>query len=244
MWRLRSILFSAPAVIILTILMATGSLICSPFDKTGKIQHWWARQWSRMLLAVSFCRCHVFGAEKLKPDTQYVVVSNHASYADTPVVLAALPLEIRFFAKKGLFSIPFLGWHLARAGHLPVVRGDARASLKSMLDGARLIRERKISVILFPEGGRSEHGLRPFIEGAAFIAIKAGIPVVPVGLVNTRKVLPMHSALLRPGTIEVHIGDPIDVSAMTPKDRGALNQMLQERVAAMIGEPVPVASVN
>jgi 1-acyl-sn-glycerol-3-phosphate acyltransferase len=243
-WRLRSVLFSAPAVILLTIFMATGSLICSPFDKTGKIQHWWARQWSRMLLAVSFCRCHVFGAEKLKPDTAYVIASNHASYADTPVVLATLPVELRFFAKKGLFSIPFLGWHLARAGHLPVARGDARASLKSMMDGARMIRERKLSVILFPEGGRSEHSLRPFIEGAAFMAIKAGIPIVPVGLVNTRKVLPMHSAVLRPGTIEVHIGDPIDTSAMTPKDRGMLNQMLQERVAEMIGEPVPVVSVN
>jgi 1-acyl-sn-glycerol-3-phosphate acyltransferase len=107
-----------------------------------------------------------------------------------------------------------------------------------MLDGARLIRERKISVILFPEGGRSETNLRPFIEGAAFIAIKAGIPVVPVGLVNTRGILPMHSGLLRPGKVEVHIGDPIDTSEMTPRDRSRLNQMLYERVAELIGEPV------
>ena len=66
-----------------------------------------------------------------------MVVSNHSSYMDIPVLYTALPLQFRFFAKKGLFSIPLLGWHLSRAGHLPVVRGDARASLKSMADGAK-----------------------------------------------------------------------------------------------------------
>jgi 1-acyl-sn-glycerol-3-phosphate acyltransferase len=91
-------------------------------------------------------------------------------------------------------------------------------------------------VILFPEGGRSETGLRPFIEGAAFIAIKAGIPVVPVGLVNTRGILPMHSALLRPGHVDVRIGDPIDTSTLTVKDRGTLTQTLHEKVAELIGE--------
>ncbi len=152
-----------------------------------------------MLLAVSFVRATVRGAEKLDPESSYVVVSNHSSYMDIPALYSALPLEIRFFAKKGLFSIPLLGWHLRRAGHLPVVRGDPRASLKSMSEGARLIRERGVSVLLFPEGGRTEAGIRPFKEGAAYIAIKAGVPVVPVGLVNMRNVLPMHSLLLRPG---------------------------------------------
>jgi 1-acyl-sn-glycerol-3-phosphate acyltransferase len=231
-------LISAPAVILVTAFMATISLICSTFDRGGNIQHKLARLWSRMLLAVAFSKCEVFGVEKLNPHRPYVVVANHASYMDTPVVLSSLPLDIRFFAKKSLFSIPFLGWHLRRSGHLEVARGDARASLKSMLDGARLIRERNVSVLLFPEGGRSEKGLRPFIEGAAFIAIKAGIPIVPVGLVNTRGVLPMHSALLRPGKIEVHIGDPIDTAGMTPRDRSRLNQMLYEKVAELTGEPV------
>jgi 1-acyl-sn-glycerol-3-phosphate acyltransferase len=125
---------------------------------------------------------------------------------------------------------------------LPVVRGDARASLKSMSEGARLIRERNVSMLLFPEGGRSEHALRPFKEGAAYIAIKAGVPAVPVGLVNTNAVLPVHSGVIRPGTIEIRIGDPIVTSAMTPGDRGRLNQMLLERVAELTGQPVPVES--
>jgi 1-acyl-sn-glycerol-3-phosphate acyltransferase len=221
--------------------MAIISLICSLWDRAGHAQHRLAQQWSRMLLAVCFVRCKVYGAEKLNPGTSYVVVANHASYMDIPVLYSAVPLPLRFFAKKGLFSIPLLGWHLVRAGHLPVVRGDARASLKSMSEGAKLIRERNISVLLFPEGGRSETAIRPFKEGAAYIAIKAGVPVVPVGLVNVRNVLPMHSLLLRPAIVEVHVGDPIDTSALTPHDRGRLNEMLQDCVTELAGElPVPV----
>jgi 1-acyl-sn-glycerol-3-phosphate acyltransferase len=153
---LRAVLFSAPAVIFLTIFMGMLSWICSLWDTEGKTQHWLAQRWGRMLLRVSFVKFTIRGEEKLKPGTSYVVVANHASYMDIPALYSALPLEVRFFAKKGLFSIPLLGWHLKRAGHLPVVRDDARASLRSMSEGAKLIRERGISVLLFPEGGRND----------------------------------------------------------------------------------------
>jgi len=222
--------------------MGFVSYVCSLWDKEGRTQHWLAQKWGRMLLRVCFVRFTIRGMEKLRRDTSYVVVANHASYMDIPALYSAMPLEIRFFAKKGLFSIPLLGWHLKRAGHLPVVRGDARASLKSMSEGAKLIQERGVSVLLFPEGGRSEKNMQPFKEGAAYIAIKAGVPVVPVGLVNLRGILPMHSLLLRPGTVEINIGDPIDTTGMTLHDRGKLNEMLQERVAELAGEQV--ATVN
>jgi 1-acyl-sn-glycerol-3-phosphate acyltransferase len=241
--KLRAVLFSAPAVILLTAGMAIISLICSIWDRGGRTQHRLARQWARMLLVVSFVRCEVEGAEKLDPEASYVVVANHSSYMDIPVLYSAIDLQLRYFAKKGLFSIPLLGWHLVRAGHLPVVRGDARASLKSMSEGAKLIRERNISVLLFPEGGRTETGIRPFKEGAAYIAIKAGVPLVPVGLVNVRAVLPMHSLLLRPAVVKVNIGDPIGTSAMTPHDRARVNELLRERVGELAGElPVYVAA--
>jgi len=191
-----------------------------------------------MLRAVSFCSCKVFGADKLKPDTPYVIASNHASYADTPVVLATLPVEIRFFAKKGLFSIPFLGWHLGRSGHLPVIRDDPRASLKTMSEGARIMQQRCVSLLLFPEGGRSPQNMRPFKEGAAYIAIKAGVPVVPMGIVNARVVLPMHEWTVRPGVIEINVGEPILTTGMTARDRGRLNEMLEEKVAQLARERI------
>jgi 1-acyl-sn-glycerol-3-phosphate acyltransferase len=235
-WKLRAVLISSPAIVILTALMASISLICSLWDRAGHAQNRLMQQWSRLLLALSFVRWEATGTEKLVPQGSYVLVANHSSYMDIPAIISALPLQLRFFAKKGLFSVPFLGWHLGRAGHLQVVRGDARASLKSMSEGAKLIRERGISVLLFPEGGRSETGIRPFKEGAAYIAIKAGVPIVPIGLVNVHRVLPMHSLLLRPGKVEIHVGDPIATAGMGLHDRGRLNEMLQERVAGLARE--------
>jgi 1-acyl-sn-glycerol-3-phosphate acyltransferase len=239
--KIRAILFSAPAVIFLTIFLGFISAICSIWDHEGRAQHKLARFWGRLLLRVCFVKFTITGEEKIDPNTSYVIVANHSSYMDTPAIYSAMPLEIRFFAKKGLFSIPLLGWHLKRAGHLPVVRGDARASLKSMSEAAKLIRERGISVLLFPEGGRSEKTMQPFKGGAAYIAIKAGVPVVPLGLVNLRNVLPMHSMLLRPGTVEINVGDPIDTTAFTLRDREKLNEILQERVAELAGEAAPMA---
>lgn len=240
MWKLRAVLISVPAIVIATIAMAIISIICSLWDRTGNTQHYIARLWSRILLAVGFVRCKVVGVEKLDPHGSYVLVSNHTSYIDTPSIVSSLPLQFRFLAKKGLFSIPFLGWHLSRAGHIPVIRDDPRASVKTLSEGAKLIRERGTSLLLFPEGGRSETRMRAFKEGAAFFAIKAGVPIVPIGLVHTREVLPMHSMLIRSGTVEVRVGDPIPTNGMTLKNRGRLNELLEERVAELVGETPPV----
>ena len=238
MSKLRSLLFSAPAIILATIVMASISLICSLWDRAGVTQHKVARLWGRMLLALGFVRCEVHGIEKLDCGASYVLVANHASYFDTPTILSSIPLQFRFFAKQGLFSVPFMGWHLRRAGHLPVVRDDPRASIRSMSEGARIIAEKGVSVLLFPEGGRSEVQMRPFKEGAAYIAIKAGVPAVPIGLVDTRKALPMHSCMVRPVTVKLYVGDPIPTTGMKLHDRGRLNELLQEQVAAMTGEHI------
>src|SRR5438477_10950154 len=175
---LRSWLFSAPLIVLSTIVMGSISLIASFFDETGNSQNHMARLWAKMLLAVSFIRVRAEGLEKLDRSGSYVFVANHGSLMDIPAILSQVPHQFRFFAKKGLYRIPFLGTHLKRAGHLPVDRSSARASLKTMSEGARIITARGISMLLFPEGGRSAKGLRDFKEGAAYIAIKAGVPIV------------------------------------------------------------------
>jgi 1-acyl-sn-glycerol-3-phosphate acyltransferase len=240
--RLRTWLISVPLMAVATIVMATVALTVTLWDKSGRTPHAMARFWARMLLVFGFVRCHATGLEKLDPKGSYVLVSNHASYFDTPAILTSIPLQFRFFAKKGLFSIPFMGWFLGRAGHLSVDRGDARTSLKSMSEGARLIKQRGISMLLFPEGGRSLDHMREFKEGAAYIAIKAGVPIVPIGLVNTRNVLRMHSKVIHPGQVELHVGDPIPTEGMSLSDRGRLNTMLEEQVAHLAGEPPVVHS--
>ncbi len=234
--RLRAYLLVDPLIILTTMVFGLASLLASIFDKRGRTQHAIARKWARTLLAISGARVRIEGLEKLREDGAYVLVANHSSYMDTPAVLL-IPLQIRFFAKQGLFRIPLLGGHLRRAGHLPVVRENPRASLKSLTEAARMVRERGVSVVLFPEGGRSPDGLRDFKEGAAYLAIKAGVPVVPIGIMGTRQVLPMGSIHVRPHAVTMRIGDPISTAGMKLDARSELNAALRRQVAELIGEP-------
>jgi 1-acyl-sn-glycerol-3-phosphate acyltransferase len=223
-------------IVLITIGFGIASFVASFFDSTGRLPNKFAGPWGRWLLRVARVQLTVEGIEKIDPRQSYVFVANHRSYIDIPAILAAIPVEFRFYAKKGLFLIPFLGTHLKRAGHLPVVRGDARASVKSMTLGARLIQERGISMLLFPEGGRSRGGMREFKEGAAYIAIKAGVPIVPLGLAGTRDVLPMGSNYVRGGPVVLRIGDPIQTTEMKLHDRAQLTETIAQQVAALAGE--------
>ncbi|HLY19191.1 MAG TPA: lysophospholipid acyltransferase family protein [Bryobacteraceae bacterium] len=240
--RLRAYLLIDPLIIAATLILGFLSLLTSMFDASGRTQHQIARLWGRMLLAISGSRTRVEGLEKLPAGASYVLVANHVSYFDIPAVLAVIPLQIRFFAKKGLFRIPLLGGHLRRAGHLPVARENPRASIKSLSEAARLVRERGISVLLFPEGGRSPTQLRDFKEGAAYLAIKAGVPAVPVGIIGTREVLPMASCHVRPHPVTVRIGDPISTVGLKLNAREEFNLTLRRKVAELIGAPIADAA--
>jgi 1-acyl-sn-glycerol-3-phosphate acyltransferase len=231
---LVAVLWRAPLIILATIAYGSVSLALSFNDPDGEKQAAVARAWARMLLRIGGARVIPTGLENLQPNTSYVFAANHASYMDTPVVLANIPARFRFLANDYLFKVPFLGTHLRRAGHIPVVQGNARESVKAMTEAGKTIRARGISVLIFPEGGRSLTGLQEFREGAAFIAIKAGVPIVPVGLRGTMDLLPMHSAHVRPGMVELRIGDPIPTEGLTIKDRGELTQLVHEKVAALL----------
>jgi 1-acyl-sn-glycerol-3-phosphate acyltransferase len=223
-------------VVLSTIWWGSLSLILSFFDDTGRKQIAMARNWARSLLTIGGVKVTLEGIEKIRPGGSYVIASNHLSYMDTPVVLANIPVQFRFLAKRGLFQIPFLGTHLARAGHIPVPREDPRAAVKTMSTAADMIRTRGISMLIFPEGGRSHDGvLRPFKEGAAYIGIKAGAPIVPVALIGTREVLPFGSGRIRPGRVTLRIGDPIETTTLSLKDRGAVTANIREKIVEMLG---------
>ena len=234
---LRSALITDPLIVLATIVYGTASFLVSFFDPDRRKQNAVERAWARALLVVSGVRVRVEGLEKIKNDGSYIFVSNHLSYMDTPVVLANIPARFRFLAKKGLFQIPFLGWHLGRAGHIRVPRGDARAAVKTMHLAAQIVRDEGISLLVFPEGGRSHDGtLGPFKEGAALLGIQSGVPLVPMCLVGTREVLPFGSGVICSGTVTMRIGDPIPTIEASPRDRLRLTGELRNRVVALLEE--------
>jgi 1-acyl-sn-glycerol-3-phosphate acyltransferase len=230
----RSVLFIAPSIVLATAFWGFLSLLISPFDRGGRKQAVMARMWAKTLLLVSGTRVDVAGREHLQPGQNYIFVSNHRSYMDTPVVIASIPGEFRFMAKSGLFKIPLMGGHLRRAGHIPVPLENPREAVRSMTEAGRVIRENGISVLVFPEGGRTMGEMGEFREGAAFIAIKAGIPVVPMGLVGTHELLPMHSVHVRPLRVKVIIGGPIETGSLHIKQREELTGRLRNEIARLI----------
>src|SRR5258708_6680658 len=241
MYRLRAWFIADPLVILATIFFASVSMFVSLFDRTGRRQAAIARAWAKVVVAVWGVRVRVQGCEKIAPEASYIFASSHASYMDTPVILANIPVQFRFLAKKGLFSVPFLGWHLTRAGHVPVYRDNPRAAVKTLGLAADNVQKRGISLLVFPEGGRTETGvLQDFKDGAAYMAIRAGVPIVPVALIGTRKVLPFGSGTPRGGIVATRIGDPIPTTGLKLHDRGCLTQQVRDHVATLLEER-PVA---
>ena len=230
---------TAPLIVLATAVMGTLSWLASLADSSGNLPHRIARAWSRILIWVSGLRVTVEGLERIDPNRSYVIASNHLSLMDTPLVLAYLPLQFRFLAKRSLFRVPFIGGHLKRAGHVAIPREDARGSLKAMAEAARMIQQRGVSALVFPEGGRSMGRLQEFKEGAAYIAIKAGVPLVPVAIQGTLEALPMGSVTVRPGRVRMRIGEPIPTAGMRLSDRAALTAELRTRIERMLTEDGP-----
>src|SRR5580693_4831201 len=230
-----SLVFVDPLIILSTIICGVISLVASPFDPTGEFMMKIARVWARSLLRIAGVKVKVEGLEKLTPGASYVFASNHLSYMDTPVILTHIPADFRFMAKSGLFKIPLLGTHLGQAGHIPVPREDPRAAVKTMTLAASIIKSRNISVLIFPEGGRSHDGiLKPFKDGASYIAIKAGVPVVPLAISGTREVLAMHSATFHRGQVTLRIGEPISSEGLTLHDRKSVTETVRGCVSENI----------
>ena len=231
----RALLLTDPYIVVSTIFFAVISFFVSLFDTVGNAQIGVARVWARGILFVAGVRVKSEGLEKLKADGSYVIASNHASYMDTPVILSIMPMQFRFLAKSGLFKIPLLGSHLKRAGHIPVPREDPRAAVKTLTLAATNIREKGISTLIFPEGGRTPDGeLKAFKEGGAYIAIKAGVPIIPVAVIGTRAVVPIHSGIVKAGTVIVRVGEPIETAHLTLKDRERLTAEVRQQIMSML----------
>jgi len=194
--------------------------------------------WSRLFIAASGVKVKVSGTENLPQSGGMLIVSNHLSTMDIPLLYAHVPVPFRFMAKKSLFGTPFVGWNLRYSGHIPVERESKTAAVRAV-EAARKLVAQGVPVVVFAEGSRSVEGLRQFKAGAAHIAIRAGAPVVPVALIGTDKLMPKKTLRYYPATVGLRIGRPIETSELTKRDNQALTETLQARVAELIADGVP-----
>ena len=193
-----------------TVVMGSLSLLLWPFDRTGALQFWCARWWCRLVAWSIFARIRVYGVEHVCAGQPYVYMANHSSLIDTPALFAYLPYSFRIMAKRELFFVPFMGWHLWTAGHFPIDRRDGRKTVRSLRRVIEGVRGGK-SLVVFPEGTRTPDGhLQEFKPGTFKIALRAGVAIVPVTIRGTFALLPSTTLAPRPGRVEVILSEPIE----------------------------------
>ncbi len=222
-----------PLIAVATAFFGCISLVCGLWDKSGRQQHMVARIWAATLLRISFSPVEIVGEEKLKQPAVAVYASNHLSYMDTPVLFAKIPFQFRILAKQDLWKTPFVGWYLQRSGQVPIDSGSSRSTIAGLLRGVAALKA-GMPLMVFPEGGRSPDGhLQATASGCAFMAIRAGVPLVPIALVGTYELLPMHVYALRPRPLKMVVGDPISTEGLTTRDADALTGRLYAEIGKM-----------
>lgn len=231
--KLRAYLIYDPLIWFYTVVLGTFSLFSSFFDSSGVIQHGFARLWARMILGTIGAQISVEGLERIDTSKAHVYVVNHLSAVDIPVLYVALPFQFRILAKRELFRYPFMGWHLRRSGQIPVVLDNPKASIRSLQLAVTAVKN-NMSLLVFPEGGRSEDGqLQPFMGGAFFAAIRAQADIVPMVLLGTYETLKMNSFHIRPRPLRLLVAPPISTAGLTTRDTEALTARARAVVADM-----------
>jgi 1-acyl-sn-glycerol-3-phosphate acyltransferase len=234
--RWLSYLVLIPLVGLATAGFGCISLLAGLWDKTGRQQHAIAHLWARTLLLISFSPVSIIGVEKLHEHETAVYASNHLSYMDTPVLFARLPFQFRILAKQALWKIPFIGWYLHRSGQVPVDTKSPRSLIASLNRGVATLKS-GLPLVLFPEGGRAATGqLQTMMSGCAYMAIKAQVPLIPLTLIGTYELLPIHVYALHPRPLLIVIGDPIPTTGLHTRDADALTQRLYQAISATYDE--------
>jgi 1-acyl-sn-glycerol-3-phosphate acyltransferase len=230
------VFFLIPAITVYTVVLGAASIASSLFDRHGHFAHRCARAWSWLILRTTGVRVTVQGLERLVPGTTYVFVSNHQSIYDTPVIFSSLPYQLRIIAKQSLARFPVLGWHLKRGRHLFVDR--RRPDRAGILGRWRALVSEGLSLMIYPEGTRSAGGRVARFKGGSFLlAIEAGLPVVPIAVIGTRRVMPKGRLRTEPADVTLIVHDPIQPPALdqpTARDAKAFAARVHAIVAGSV----------
>ena len=218
-------------IIFATLLVGSTVIIASFFPKTGNFIHHMARVWGRSILWISRVKVEISGLEQIQPSDAVIFMSNHQSNFDIPVYFSALPVQFRWLAKAELFKIPIFGRAMRSAGYISIDRTNAKSALRSLKRAAEIIRN-GTSVLIFPEGTRSTDGkLLPFKNGGFFLAIGAGVPIVPLSIQGTRQVMAKGRKLIHGGRVHIELKPSIDTTAYTRKTMGPLMEQVRTSIA-------------
>ncbi len=215
---------------IYTFIIGIPLIFSSFFSRTGRVPYLMGKSWAWLIMKTNRVKIQIEGFEKIMKNHSYVFISNHASNLDPPAVALALKNQLRFVGKKSLGSIPVFGWAVRLAKMILIDRGDSVSARQTLNRAVSDLRD-GISACFFAEGTRSLDGtLQKFKKGGVMLALKARLPIVPITVIDTHKLLPKNAMRIKSGVIRIIVGDPIDVSGYSEADR----DVLLDKVRAVI----------
>jgi 1-acyl-sn-glycerol-3-phosphate acyltransferase len=228
-------LFLIPYALFLTLLISLLTLFMTlVLRREAASVQGLAAWWAASICKAGGVEVAVAGSEQLDPETPYIFAANHQSQFDILVLQGFLGVDFRWLAKKELFRVPIWGPAMRRAGYIPIDRSHGRQAIKSLNEAAQKIAA-GTSVIIFPEGTRSRDGkLHDFKAGAMVLAIKSGVPIVPVAILGTYQILPKGKLMMTPGKVQIRVGLPIETINCNSKDKHKLARVSQEAVAELL----------
>jgi len=228
--RLRSYFILIPLIWLNTLIVGPLDLLAGFFDRDGSMMHTFARTWSWLIMKTIFSPVKVTGLEKIDTSKPHVYAVNHASALDIPVLYVNLPFQFRIAFKKELLSYPVVGWHLRRSGQVCIDQQNPSRSISSIRAALKGLHA-GLPLVIFPEGGRTPDGaIKPFLQGAFFLAIKAQVDIVPIALIGTYELLPMNTYHIKCRPLEMRVGEPIATAGLTMRDMEAVSTRVQKAI--------------
>ncbi len=220
-------LIFVPFLIINTLVFGVVAVIVSSLINQRIGSYFGGVIWSRLNAFFTPMFVRVSGKENIFPDTSYVVIPNHQSYFDIFLIYGWLGLDIKWVMKKELEKIPGIGFGSKKVGHIFIDRSNSRAALESMIEARKKL-VNGTSVVIFPEGTRSRTDqMLSFKRGAFKLALDFNLPILPVTVVNTRKILPTNSVNLMPGKVKLIIHPPISLEGYNESNMPDLMQKVR-----------------
>lgn len=220
-----------PATLFFSALAAAGRL----YGARPTFFDWIHRTWSGLVLSVAGVRVAAEGVEHLDREGPQVLVANHQSLLDVLALLHALPVSLRFVAKMELSRVPVFGAAVGRSGHVFIDRDNRVQAVEAMREAGQRMKEDGLTLAIFPEGTRSPDGeLRRFRRGPFVLAIETGTVLVPVAVDGGPRVLPPGDRRIRPGTMHVRCGEPVELAGLDRDDRDELLEHTRAEVSGML----------
>jgi len=213
--------------VLVTGFFAVVVILISFISRNGDTTHKVARIWAKCILVASGVKVTVKGLPNIDPAGSYIYMSNHLSNFDIPILMSYLPVQFRWLAKAELFRIPLFGYAMKRAGYISIDRSDRKSAIQSLNKAAKIIRN-GVSVVIFPEGTRSQNNnIQPFKKGGFFLAIDSGVHIVPIIIHAAWSIMPKKQFLVKPGNVVLEITSPIESSDYTRETRDDLMEKIR-----------------